>query len=441
MIETIYSNENGEGGISGRVQPVFKMPKNVRQIGKSNTNKKIYVEDYVMTFIKQLAGGDFSKCRIAVLVGQCIRLDNCRNIFISGAVEVRDIDPTTELTFSNDHWNTIYEEIKKYFVETEIVGWFIGGPGYLLEDKEKITKTHVNNFAGQDKTLLTYDNVEKEEAFFSYENNRLTRQEGFYIYYEKNDEMQNYMIEHKAAPPSGEADYDDRVSRDMRVVLQNKKIPQEENKSINRLMYAAGTLLAIIVLVVGAAILNNYDQMKSMQDTLNYLSQNMEEVHSIFSEGRNTTPVEDATTLVGGQASDAADAENADIKPKKESLEVEDAPGDVERLPAEENNEENTVPDEELVGDEDANKEDKEQQEDKTDDSNHQKEDKDTSEKPGKERVVKANVNYYVVQEGDTLADISYKLYQTYTKVKKIMELNNLDNQDLIYSGQKLIVP
>ena len=92
-------------------------------------------------------------------------MDNCRNIFISGAVEVKDIDSAIEIAFPNDIWTNIYEEIKKYFVETEIVGWFLGGPGYLLEDKDKISKAHVDNFAGQDKTLLTFDNMEKEESF------------------------------------------------------------------------------------------------------------------------------------------------------------------------------------------------------------------------------------------------------------------------------------
>ena len=51
------------------------------------------------------------------------------------------------------------------------------------------------------------------------------------------------------------------------------------------------------------------------------------------------------------------------------------------------------------------------------------------------------DVKIYTVQSGDTLADISYKLYNTYTKVKEIMQLNNIKNQDLIYVGQKLIVP
>jgi hypothetical protein len=107
VIETIYSNENGEGSPGNKTQASFKLPKNVRQIGKSNVNKKIYVEDYVMTYIKQLIGGDYSACRAAVLVGQCIRLDNCRNIFISGAVEVSEFDMAEEINFSNDTWTKI----------------------------------------------------------------------------------------------------------------------------------------------------------------------------------------------------------------------------------------------------------------------------------------------------------------------------------------------
>ena len=61
-------------------------------------------------------------------------------------------------------------------------------------------KVHIDNFAGQDKTLLTFDNVEKEEVFHFYENGSLCPHEGYYIYYEKNEEMQNYMIEHKERP-------------------------------------------------------------------------------------------------------------------------------------------------------------------------------------------------------------------------------------------------
>jgi hypothetical protein len=443
VIETIYSNESGEGNPASKVQPSFKMPKNVRQIGKSNSNKKIYVEDYVMTYIKQMAGGDYSTCKVAVLVGQCIRLENCRNIFISGAVEVRDIDLSSETTFSNDTWGRIYEEIKKYFVETEIVGWFIGGPGYLLEDKDKITKAHLDNFAGQDKTLFTFDNMEKEESFYSYENNHLNKLEGYYIYYEKNEEMQTYMIEHKE-PQSIESNYDDRVSREIRTVLQSKKPVEEEGKGITRLMYAAGTLLAVIVLVVGAAILNNYDQMKSMQDTLNYLSQNMEEVQTIVAEDRMAQKIDSKTSVVEGQASDISVAKTDDSSDEstnsedgEDSLDVEVVPGDVK--PLEETEPEDTKQEDTKQKDTEEKMEEKEEKEDT---SGEKLAEEDNDSKQVKASPKEENkVNYYIVVEGDSLAGISYKLYKTYTKVDKIMQMNDITNQDLIYVGQKLIVP
>ena len=68
MIETIYSNETADLGRSNKVQGTFKMPKNIRQIGKTNAVKKIYVEDYVMSYIKQLANGEYSGYKIAVLL-------------------------------------------------------------------------------------------------------------------------------------------------------------------------------------------------------------------------------------------------------------------------------------------------------------------------------------------------------------------------------------
>ena len=441
MIETIYSNDSGEAGRANKVQVPFKMPKNIRQVGKSNAIKKIYVEDYVMTFIKQLAGGDYSGFKIAVLVGQCIRLENCRNIFISGAVEVNGFEPEGEITFSNDIWTGIYEEIKKYFVEEEIVGWFIGGPGYILEDEDKILKIHVDNFAGQDKVLLTYDNMEREEAFFSYENNHLCKQEGYYIYYEKNEEMQTYMISSKNGQ-SGEAAYDDKVSREIRTVLQSKKPSEEETRSVTRLMYAAGTLLAVIILVVAAAILNNYDQMKSMQKTMDYLSLSMEELQNVFvkddnvqtsvnvsdsSEGNNQ-----ATKGATDSAVEATDTTGAEEK----NLEVEVVPGDVEPL-EKTGSQKGTEVSKGNEEEDDSNDKSPASGEDlatKGSDSSEVKSDQESA-------TVQKEVKYYTVVSGDTLADISYRLYNTYTKVKTIMKLNEIEDQDIIYVGQKLIVP
>ncbi|MBH1941122.1 LysM peptidoglycan-binding domain-containing protein [Mobilitalea sibirica] len=414
MIETVYSNENGEGNRTGRVQTAFKMPKNIRQVGKSSSTKKIYVEDYVMTFTKQLAGEDYSKCKVAVLVGQYVKTENCRNIFISGVIEVEEIDTASDIIFSNDTWTSIYENIKKYFTDVEIVGWFLGGPGYYLEDKERILKAHIDNFAGQDKTLLTFDNMEKEEAFLIYESGRLNKQDGYYIYYEKNEDMQNYMIEHKNSR-SEEADYDDHVARDIRTIIQNKKPADTESKSISRLMYAAGTLLAVIILIVGAAMLNNYDQMRNMQDTLDSLSRNLQEVESIFAR-KDTSYTSDNNEMVVDIPT------STDTEDLEDSLNVEVVTGDLTPL----EDEAEATPSGEKVTDSSTP-------------TNAEQASAIQNSESVKE--TQKEVNYYTVVSGDTLAGISFKLYDSANYIQRIMELNNIEDENMIYAGQKLIVP
>lgn len=446
MIESVYSNDNAEANRTGRVQTSFGMPKNIRQVGKGGLSKKVYIEDYVMTFIKQLAGENYSACHVAVLVGRYIKVEQAGCIFISGAVEVEDIDIANHIMFTNDHWTAIYENIKKYFADSEIVGWFLGGPGYLIDDKEPILKAHIDNFAGQDKTLLLYDNMEKEEAFYFYENGNLGRQDGYYIYYEKNEEMQNYMIERKEKP-SEEEKYDDKVSRDIRTVIQHKKpekperlekldklekperleklvraekLKEDETKGVNRLMYAAGTLLAVIILVVGAAMLSNYDQMKNMQSALNNLTNNLKEVESAFLRNEN----DKARTV-------AQDDPVIDIPVDIEGrLDVEMIPGGVSPLPVD--------PDDEDAQGGEKQVDSGSNQQDETDD---EKDSQEVSSTQNQGNASAEEVKYYTVKAGDSLAGISYKLYNSANYISVIKKLNNIEDEDMIYIGQKLIVP
>lgn len=416
MIETVYSKDNGDVNQTNRVQSTFKMPKNIRQVGKTSSLKKIYVEDYVLTFIKQLVGEDYSKCKVAVLIGHQVNIENDRGIFVVGAIEVENIDTTDSIVFTNDIWTAIYDNVKKYFIEGEIVGWFLGGPGYQLEDKERIRKTHIDNFAGQDKTLLLYDNMEKEEAFLLYQDDRLVNQGGFYIYYEKNEEMQTYMIDHNKQV-SVESVYEDRVSKEMRTIIQNKKPVVESNGSANRLMYAAGTLLAVIILVVGAAMLSNYDQMKTMQEALDSLSQNL-----VPGDAEETDK-----NIADKRISKAPDASNI-VDPSEVNgegqLDVNILSGDIDPIKDEQDlyNEEP-----EVVIAKPTKKAEK-----KVSTTSSQKEVKET---------VKDESKHYTVASGDSLAGIAYKLYNSANYISIIKELNGIEDENMIYIGQKLIVP
>mgnify|MGYP001222847432 CR=1 FL=1 len=422
MIETIYSNENETSSSMIRVQPVFKMPKNIRQVGKVSNSRIIYIEDYVMTFIKQLAMENETSCRIAILIGQYVRVDSSRNIFISGAIEVEGVDWSSDVMFTNDTWTNIYDNIKKYFVDFEIVGWFLGGTTNILDEKDKILKTHLDNFAGQDKTLLTYDNLEKEESFLVYIDNRLVRQSGYYIYYEKNEEMQSYMIDHKKDLENVEK-FDDRVTKEIRQVIQSKKPSPVDNKAVNWLMYVAGALLTLVILIVSASMLNNVEEMKNMQKALAELTEKVpskEDVTQAITNEKDTEEVLEESIK-----------ENMIVRNSDEgSLNVEVISGNVYPLEDEEIDEVAEVSDD--------NKDVEEV------DASEGEELVDTNQsveiEPAQE-VIKQEVKYYTVEMGDTLAGISYKLYNSANYIKKIMKLNNIQDENIIIEGQKLIVP
>ena len=51
MIEIVYDKTTAEK--NGKNEMHYKMPKNIRQIGNAPDKKKIYIEDYVMTFLER----------------------------------------------------------------------------------------------------------------------------------------------------------------------------------------------------------------------------------------------------------------------------------------------------------------------------------------------------------------------------------------------------
>lgn len=90
-----------------------------------------------------------------------------------------------------------------------MVSW---GQEQQMEVTEMILRIHLKHFGGE-KVLMLMDPVENEEAFFHYENSFMVKQSGFYIYYEKNLQMQNYMIEKnpELSVPQEEEVHDDAV--------------------------------------------------------------------------------------------------------------------------------------------------------------------------------------------------------------------------------------
>ena len=68
-----------------------QLPKNVRQIGNVCDEPKIYVEDYVDTFLGQLQEKAMEKPVAAALTGEITKCEDKVVVYISGAIRAEDV--------------------------------------------------------------------------------------------------------------------------------------------------------------------------------------------------------------------------------------------------------------------------------------------------------------------------------------------------------------
>ena len=65
-----------------------KLPKNIRQIGERDTVLRLYVEDYVNTYLKRLKPGNGQNLRVGLLLGNREIHEDMPYVFVDGAMEM-----------------------------------------------------------------------------------------------------------------------------------------------------------------------------------------------------------------------------------------------------------------------------------------------------------------------------------------------------------------
>ena len=403
-----------------------QLPKNVRQIGNVSDTPKIYVEDYVDTFFAQLC----EKCEKsgkgpmgAFLVGDIQQGDNEEYVYIYGAIQMHDLKMSgSEYVLDEDTWKHAYEDCKQYFEDGEMLGWFVAHPGVPLIPDASTVKLHKKSFPKKNTVFIMKDPVEKEETYYVHKMNDLMEIGGHYTYYEKNPCMQNYMISsRKKNGVFSTETVEDRAAKDFRDLVR-KRGEGRKGRQTGSLMYAAGAGLVLVLLVMGVSLINSFDRMKSVQDTLNAISGNTDSIEARETSGTVTAVTEEqAGNVVAGegQASDNgedSDANNSDVD-SGDSADAAD-PQDID------------TPDT--------------QDADKTDGSDSAAGTAQGTGTDGQASAVSGgngSDGVYIVEEGDTLAIISRKMYGDLSHVDAICKMNGIENGNLIYVGQKLLLP
>ena len=118
MIEIVYKeNKEQANGNEG----YFHLPKNIRQVGDTNGRERIYLEDYVGTFLKKYFSAP--EGRAAMLFGEFKWADGISYFFIRSAAAIHTMEPAPDhLVFDDAVWTEVHDVMEKYFKNQQILG-------------------------------------------------------------------------------------------------------------------------------------------------------------------------------------------------------------------------------------------------------------------------------------------------------------------------------
>lgn len=379
-----------------KAEDTATFPRNFRQIGTPEGEKHIFIEDYVYTYLHPAFLG-MNERRVCILVGRTETHGKNTNIYVNGAFELPEIIYCgTAPVFQEKIRTEICTLIKRYFDGSTLLGWFYDEKGTapcLTPELERILK---NFFGGNNRLLLLSDSLEKEETLYIYEDGAVHKKEGYYIYYERNQAMQEYMIVSRKDTPQEvkPEEVRDEALKNYRELVLNRPKKNFQLPAFHSLVYGSGLLVVIAIIVVGISMFNNYEKMKKLETAVSVMEQK--------NDSSGTDPALDTETQT--------------------KLVIEDLAGQVE--PTEKENAENLQ-----VADNTAAP-------DNTSDQAAS-----ASTQPQSEAEIILQQGYYIVQPGDSMISISKKIYQDASHVADLCAANGIENVDNIKVGEKLILP
>ena len=168
------------------------LPKNIRQIGQISGNQKIYLEDYVITYLRQILTPD-ENMRVMILYGHKEMIEDELYWFVNGAVEAQHDFFMEKTIIDEESWKKVNEMAGKFFPELTVMGWAITREDSTEDLEEQIMRTQRQFFRPDQKLYFEYITSDKTEALYLHEKGKRNMLSGYYIYYERNECMQNYM--------------------------------------------------------------------------------------------------------------------------------------------------------------------------------------------------------------------------------------------------------
>lgn len=376
----------------------WKLPKNIRQVGDGSKEKKLYVEDYVVTYLNRLS--EQKESAKAILLGSVKEKNLYPYIFVDAAIEIEDF------RMDQEQKEMLEKQIRKEFGIKRTVGWFFSSKEAPIIYNQEVLDTFRQFFGEENQVLLVQDPLEEDLTAFFLEDEILTEQAGYQIYYEKNLLMQNRIMNGLNGEKQQQSENvkDDAIHR-FRELIKLKKAEKDDLKGKKNVWatYVAGGFLMMTVLALGVTIIYNYDRMKQVEQSLALLTNQGD------SQKEFVTDQAEAVMF---------HMEEEQISETQESMATEEETFTVSQLQSV------------------AETESQEQTEETT-----QKETETEPDEAANGTVTGTARASYTIKVGDTLAGISEMYYGSADRVADICSLNGIMQEDTILPGQKILLP
>lgn len=381
----------------------MELPKNLVQMGKPDRIHKIFVEDYIMSYIKEWNRKSEGQPAGIALYGQAYKENNYKYYFMYGASRIEGLDRRGPYLSQSDR-----EEINnvgnRYFEEYSFLGWCIV--------REELPETIFLDTRGKAMEI-----------------------NGYACFFEKNESMLNFMLEMDAresrivgqTEPASMEEADDGNYRSLpvesRIAAAKKSATQNTSaeKTVSykgksrqlarhlQHMKMAAAAMFVVLCVIGITTLNDSDKIEEIQVAARQVIADLSQQKIPDAEtGVETGTEPGATDVTPPDAYTAAET----TEPGATFPAAENQTPDITSPAAENQTPNATAP---------------------------------VTENPTPDTVATVKTSSqptsYTIMRGDTLNAICRRKYGTLKMVKQVCELNGIQNPNNIEVGQTILLP
>lgn len=470
------------------------LPKNITQIGESDQRCKVYVEDYVISYIKQMNRQAENRNVAVALYGIRKEENDVSYVFFYGAGKVHSIQK--EVRHLSQAQNQEIEKLRKrYFAQYQFLGYRMLS-GEMVEGFhicEQGTCRYINGYAcfyEKNDVMLAYmlDSRKEEVPPESVDQEKYDRvrqrQEERRAQYRGNmagngeskkkavfsslSDQKNVQDDTESAETGQTSAANERSARRQGRVVQYRKQSASPKAAKNtsstlKMMRVAVVGMFLLLCVLGITTLGDAHTMEDIQAAARKLITEFTEQKIPDSDSAQEATGQVNTLVAEDKLTEAIKQENAagqetgqpDVTETSESQSAETEQTAASEQPS---TQQPTTPEQST----NAGQTDPEQPENAGQTATEQPTNGQTaaSEQPTEQLAEQGSTAPseqtgstqepvkqtsapvpYTVKKGDTLTAISVRIYGTDAKVKDICELNNIKNPDDIQFGQKILLP